>query len=360
MAKHQTGRGYFLVLLLAGILIFQQSPAGTAYAEDEEQSCNKSEWNECVSCMHSRRIEGTKCAPDDRVVNSSTIIYNQYDPACSNWCQSEEEKQQAANPLTYTSWCDEYGGPDQETQTCDCSSGFIDNIIVCKEGGRWYPAYATSQRCNPHPDSCQKGVDGFYWSDNYDKLGNSNSSTGNNPQPGVSTATIGGRVTDSKGAGVDKVKVWISDEGGTVSYAGGPYISVTTGPDGRFNGQARVGSRGYWVRIPLGNPSLGADNNTNDAIFTAASHSWEGQRFDTTDHGCWNSCNFTVEQITTSPEDIDNNRCIGVPDFNIWLTAFKTRTILPAADVNKDNKVDLLDYNLWFKAFTGGKNRCSR
>lgn len=135
------------------------------------------------------------------------------------------------------------------------------------------------------------------------------------PSPSPTTATIGGKVINASGIGVNGVKVWIRDEKGSGNDAecgnaaacdNGKYKSVITDAKGQFSsGQVTIGSHGYWVRIP-DQVTLGDDGVNNVAIFTAkqatkapfantTSQSYEAQPFDNISHGCWNDCNFTVQ-----------------------------------------------------------------
>ncbi len=126
----------------------------------------------------------------------------------------------------------------------------------------------------------------------------------------ATTGTIGGKVVNASGTGVNGVKVWIKDEAGINSGAcggacdNGKYKSVTTNAEGRFSGQVTIGSHGYWVRIPRGIPTLGDDNNINDAIFTSASVAYERQPFNNTNKGCETQCNFTVQLVPSFPTKV--------------------------------------------------------
>ncbi|GEM_PF-976317 len=61
--------------------------------------------------------------------------------------------------------------------------------------------------------------------------------------------------------------------------------------------------------------------------------------------------NPTPTPVPLLAEDIDNDGCVGLLDFNVWYKAIKgTPVANTSPDINKDGFIDLVDFNLWFRA----------
>jgi hypothetical protein len=63
---------------------------------------------------------------------------------------------------------------------------------------------------------------------------------------------------------------------------------------------------------------------------------------------------------TNIRSDINQNGCVDIIDFSLWLTAFQTGVAVLGSnpDINRDGRYDLLDYNEWFITMRRGVDTC--